>query len=204
MQFELAATAIREYQSTLVPGHLQTRALAEATLSWFDKSLTVEERRVRRDVRLARRRDVIERDGAPDFLLMLDESVLWRTVGGLETAAEQFEDLAETAKRPNVHVRVLPRDTGALLGTFGAFTVLDLSAAEGDAVLYRESYTRDDLVQDPVEVGYHREVFERFWRRSLDEEASVALILARAYDLRARIARAACDVKDDESLPDES
>ncbi|MEU4422346.1 helix-turn-helix transcriptional regulator [Actinoplanes sp. NPDC024001] len=194
LQFELAATSIREYQTAMVPGHLQTAAAADATIGWFDKSLTDDERRVRRDVRLSRKRDVFEREGAPHYLLLLDESALWRSVGGLQVAADQFESLAEEAALPNVHVRVLPMDAGALMGSSGAFVVLDLSDEPDDAVLYRETYLRDELVQDPAEVGYHRDVFERFWYRALDEDASRALILARVYDLRARIARAACGV----------
>lgn len=191
LQFELAATTIREFQSSLVPGLLQTHAFADATLVWYDLDLNDEQRRVRRDLRLERRRRVIESDNGSNYLLLLDESVLWRIVGDMETAADQFEDLAESALRPNVHIRVLPMDQGALLGMFGAFMMLYLSADPADAVLYREWYTRDDLVEDPQEILYHRDVFEQHWNQALDEKASRALIQARVFELRARIARAA-------------
>ncbi|MEV0897470.1 helix-turn-helix transcriptional regulator [Actinoplanes sp. NPDC049802] len=190
LQFELAATAVREYQSTLVPGHLQTSAFAEATLAQHDLELTAEEMRVRLEVRLARRRRMVEEDGAPDYLLLLDESALWRTVGDLETTADQFEDLAEVALRPSVQLRVLPMDAGALIGMFGVFSVIQLGPDDADAVLYRESYDRDELIEDQAAVLHHRNVFERFWRQALDVQASRALILARLYDIRARIARA--------------
>ncbi|GIF36916.1 helix-turn-helix domain-containing protein [Actinoplanes xinjiangensis] len=189
LQFELAATTIKEYQSTLVPGHLQTPAFAEATLAWYEVTLSEEARRVRRDVRLARRERVIERGGSPEYRLLLDESALWRIIGDMAITADQFEDLVTAAQRPNVHVRVLPMDNGAVMGMFGGFSVLHLGADSADAVLYRESYTRDELVEDPAEVDYHRLVFDRFWDRSLDEAASRALVLARLYDLRAKIAR---------------
>ncbi|WP_430784359.1 helix-turn-helix domain-containing protein [Actinoplanes sp. G11-F43] len=189
LQFELAATVIREYQSTLLPGYLQTPAFAEATLAWFDRNLTVVEREVRRDVRLARREQVIKREGAPEYRLLLDESALWRMVGGLEVMADQFEDLAGVSAWPNVHVRILPMDDGALMGMFGGFSVVHLGADPDDAVLYRETYLRDELVEDAPEIQYHLDVFERVWRRSLDEAASRAVILARAYELRAQRAR---------------
>lgn len=188
LQFELAATAIREYHSTLMSAYLQTPAFAEATLAWFGQNLTDTQRRVRRDVRLARREQVIKREDAPPYLLLLDESALWRVVGGPVVAAEQLEVLAEAALWPNVHVRVLPMDDGAMMGGFGYFSVLDLGDPD-DAVLYREIYLQDEIVEDPVQVQYHRDVFERFWYRALDEHASRALVLARIYDLRARIAR---------------
>lgn len=190
LQFERAATAIREYQPSLVPGYLQTSAVADATLSWFDRSLSADELRVRRQVRLSRRERVIKRAGAAEYRMLLDESALLRRVGSLEDMADQFEDLAEAALWPNVHLRVLPMDDGALMNMFGSFILLHLGEARDDAVLYRETYLRDEIVQDVPEVEYHLEVFERFWHRSLDEQASRAVILARVYDLRARAARA--------------
>jgi transcriptional regulator with XRE-family HTH domain len=189
LQFELAATTICEYQSTLVPGHLQTQEFAEATLGWYGLELTDEQRRVRRDVRLARRERVIERDGAPEYRLLFDESALWRIIGDMATTADQFEDLAEAATRPNVHLRVLPMDRGALMGMFGVFSVLRLGPERDDAVVYREYYLRDALSEDVSDVLYHIDIFERFWQQALDEHASRALVLARVYDIRARIAR---------------
>jgi transcriptional regulator with XRE-family HTH domain len=190
LQFERAASRIREYQSSLVPGHLQTPEAAEVTLAWFDRNLTADERRVRRDVRLARREQVLRRDGAPEYRLLLDESALWRMLGDPGITADQFEDLAEAALWPNVHVRILPMDGGAPMGMFGAFAILHFDADPNDAVLYRETYFRDELVEDAPEVQYHLDVFERFWLHSLNEQASRAVILARVYDLRARAARA--------------
>lgn len=197
VQFEAAAVAIRTYQSTLVAGPLQTPELAEAVLNWYDQSLTEDERRVRHRARLSRRQALIEGTDSPQFLLMIDESFLLRTVGSTRVTAEQFEDLARAAARPNVHVRVLPYDAGTFMSSFGYFTVVDLSPDDNDnAVLYRERYASDELVQDAAEVAFHRNVFERFWKLSLSEEASTALILARAYELRARLARAAFSVED--------
>lgn len=200
LQFEMAATVIRAYEPTLIPGPLQTPAFAEAMLASHGLNLSDERRRVRRDVRLARRARVIERDeGAPDFRLLLDESALLRTVGDMKTSADQFEDLVEASRRRNVRVRVVPMDEGGLIGTFGAFIVLDLTDDPEDAVLYRESYLRDELVEDVPEVQYHRDVFERYWRLSLPEEATRALLLERVYALRARIARGLDQVQDNPS-----
>jgi transcriptional regulator with XRE-family HTH domain len=190
LQFEQAATTIREFQPSLVPGHLQTPEVVADILSWFDRNLSDEELRVRRDVRLSRRDGVLGRESPPEYRLLLDESALWRLVGGLGVTADQFEALAEVALWPNVHVRVLPMDDGAVMGMFGPFVVLHLGTETDDAVLYRETYFRDEMVEDVAEVDFHLDVFERFWRHSLDEQASRAVILSRVYDLRAREARA--------------
>lgn len=189
MQLEMAAITVCEYQSTHVPGYLQTAAVADAILAWFSHSLSDDARRVRRDVRLTRHERLIMREGAPDNRLLLDESVLRRTVGSPQITAEQFENLAEVALRPNVHIRVLPMDDGTLMGTFGPFVVLNLGQGVDDDVLYRERFVHDEIIEDAVEVRYHRDLFERFWNRALDEDASRNLILARVFDLKARVAQ---------------
>lgn len=194
-QFEAAATRLRVYQPALVPGLLQTSAYASAVLDWYDVSLSVDDRERRHDVRMSRRETVLNGEKPPVFQAMIDESVLHRVIGDLVVVADQFEDLVNASALPNLHVRVLPFDVGAFLNSLGHFTIAELSGPEADdgtvddAVLYREVYIRDELVEDPAEVAGHQRVFARYWNQALDEEASRALILARALELRARQAR---------------
>ncbi|WP_305784284.1 helix-turn-helix domain-containing protein [Symbioplanes lichenis] len=189
LQFEAEATAIRFYQPVLVPGILQVRSYAEFLISWFDKSLSDEDRRVRLDVRLQRRANVLDVEEGPQLLLILDESALKREIGGVRVMAEQLEDLAEVARRPQVNVRIVPLQEGAILGVIGSFQVLDLSDDPGDAVLYRERHIRDSLDHDRAEVQFHRSTFEDLWRLSLNEEKTIRAIEAEALSLRTRADR---------------
>jgi transcriptional regulator with XRE-family HTH domain len=190
LQFEAEATAIRSYQPVLIPGPFQTPAYAEFLLGWFNISLTEDQRRVRYDVRMQRRARFLESVDGPRYFLILDESALGREIGGLDVMAEQLEQLADIARRPEVHVRIVPLKEGAVLGLVGQFAVLDLSDEDAeDAVLYRESFTRDSIEHDSKEVEFHRELFEKFWQESLDEEKSIRAINAVAASLRARIDR---------------
>ena len=117
--------------------------------------------------------------------------MLKREIGGLEVMAEQLEDLAAVAQRPDMHIRIVPFREGAILGLVGQFTVIDLTDEDyDDAVLYRESFTTDSIEHDPREIAFHREMFETFWRQSLDEEKSLRAIVAEAASLRARLDRA--------------
>jgi transcriptional regulator with XRE-family HTH domain len=185
LQFESEATAIRVYQPVLVPGVLQTPSFAESVIGWWNKSLTEEDRRVRLEVRRLRRSQVIEREDAPTYLLILDQSTLEREIGGPAVMAEQLEALIEDARRPNVHVRIIPYREGALIGMLGPFTVLDLSEDEDDdAVLYRESYLTDDVIHEPKDVRHHREIFEALWQQSWNENLSINAIAAKASALR--------------------
>ncbi|HEX5198514.1 MAG TPA: helix-turn-helix transcriptional regulator [Actinoplanes sp.] len=192
LQFEAEAVAIRSYQPVLVPGPFQTPAYAEFLLrSWFNIGLTDDERRVRFDVRMQRRAQFTESADSPQYHLILDESALKREIGGLAVMAEQLEYLADLARHPSIHVRIVPLKEGAVLGLVGQFVVLDLADDDsGDAVLYRESFTMDSLSHDPKEIQFHRDMFEAFWDQSLNEEKTIRAIIAEAASLRARLDRA--------------
>ena len=188
MQFETEAVAIRAYQPVFYPGVLQTPAVAESILGWWNKSLSDEDRRVRYDVRMTRRQQIIERDDGPDYLLILDESVIKRRIGGPKTTAEQLEVIADVARRPNVHIRVVPFAKGAYIGALGPFQILDLTDEDDDdAVLYRETYNRDEVIHDPNEVHFHRDAFENLWEVSLNEDATLRAIVAEAALLRSSL-----------------
>ncbi len=127
-------------------------------------------------------------DDGPDYLLILDESVIKRRIGGAKTTAEQLEIIADVARRPNVHIRVVPFAKGAYIGALGPFQILDLSDEDDDdAVLYRETYDRDEVVYDLNEVRFHREAFESLWEVSLNEEDTLRVIIAEAADLRSSL-----------------
>ncbi|GIE51192.1 helix-turn-helix domain-containing protein [Actinoplanes nipponensis] len=190
LQFEGQATVIRAYQPFTFPGVLQTPATAEYVLGWFSESLTEDDRKVRLDVRMARSKRIVEDDRAPTYLLMLDEAALSREIGGRAIMAEQLEAAIEFAQRPNIHIRIVRLAEGMHLGMLGPFTLLDLSDDDiGDAVLYREFYTSDNISQDDKDVAYYRARFEAAWSRCYDEADSLRLIRAAAAALRASLVR---------------
>ncbi len=190
IQFEAEATAVRIYHPVVVPGLMQTPAYAKAVLDFHEGALTEQVRTVRLEARMRRRRQFLETEDGPHLLVILDEAALMREIGGLQVMAEQLTELAEVAQRPDVNIRIVPLDEGALLGMMGPFTVLDLGDDDpGDAVLYRESWVRDGIEHSLDEVGYHRRIFENLWQRSLDEAATIRAILAAAASLRSRADR---------------
>jgi transcriptional regulator with XRE-family HTH domain len=184
LQFESEAVAIRAYQPVLIPGVLQTPAVAEIILSWSTNRITDDQRRVRLDVRMLRRKQTVEDDAGPEYLLILDESVIKRHIGGAKVMAEQLETLAEFAQRPNVRVRVVPLEKGALVGLVEPFQVLSLSDEEDDTVVYREFYNGDQILHDTVDSSEFREIFDQLWAAALGEDATVGRIAAEAAVLR--------------------
>jgi transcriptional regulator with XRE-family HTH domain len=188
LQFESEAVAIRSFALTLIPGLVQAREYARLTLK--TRNLAVEQERVRYEVRMRRREQVLGRDDPPKYLLILDESVLWREIGGPAVTAVQLQELLLLMREPHVDVRVIPFAQAAAVALLGPFTLFNLDQEE-NAVLYRESYDADEIIENPNEVERHRRIFEDLWRRSLDERASERLINARAATLLSASDRAA-------------
>ncbi|HZN17252.1 MAG TPA: helix-turn-helix transcriptional regulator [Micromonosporaceae bacterium] len=179
LQFESEATAVRSFQPTVIPGLFQTRAYAEFVLNFWSDVLPDAHRAVRLEVRMRRQDHILNRPDPPQYLLILDESVLFREVGGPKVMAEQLHELLALARKPHVIVRVIPLAEAAVLVLLGPFMIFDLSGDE-NAVLYREGQVNDEMVDVSSLIQRHRDVFEAMWEQALSEEASTRLIEARA------------------------
>jgi transcriptional regulator with XRE-family HTH domain len=183
MQFEVDAKAIYSFQPTIIPGMLQTRTYAEAVLDYWRDDLSEAQRSARVDIRGRRRQALLNRSDPPTFRVILDESALWRVIGGPDVMADQLEELAKLARRPGIAIRIVPLAEGAPMVMLGAFHVCDVGGHE--SILYRESHLLDAIDHTPEEVERHQRIFERTWQVALPEEASGRRIEARAATLQA-------------------
>jgi transcriptional regulator with XRE-family HTH domain len=192
LQFEAEATAIRTFQPTLVPGLLQTRAYAQAVLERWRDDLGDAAEAVRLEVRINRAAHVLDSPDPPTLLVVLDESVILRRVGGAEIMKEQLEHLLTANERPNVIVRVLPLADGAD-SMYGSFTIMDLGDEENAILylegIYKEAILGDEILHTPDVVRRHRRRFETMWEQSLTPEATIRSIEARRAVMRASMDR---------------
>ncbi len=184
-QFESEAVTIRYYNYLVIPGILQTRDYAEAIFAKFRESLdhaTIEERVA---FRLRRRKQLLYGSRPPNVLVVLDESVLLRPLGGAHVMAKQLDALLTIVREAPVTIRILPFvATAASLAFYGPFTLLDLEE-NSTAALYREVSTGDQVSQATPDVVRHREVFEEMWSIALDTALSIERIAFAATQMRA-------------------
>lgn len=144
LQFESEATAIRIFSPTIMPGVTQTRDYAEQVfLTWQDE-LTDADRTVRLEVRMRRREIVFNRPDPPTYLLLMDESVLHREVGGREVMAEQLRHLLSLVAKGAMTARIVPYKRSAPIAMLNHFIVSDIGD-DDNAVLYREGRLTDVL-----------------------------------------------------------
>jgi transcriptional regulator with XRE-family HTH domain len=171
IQYEAEATAIRCFQPTIVPGALQTPTYAQAILDfWTD--IPDETRAARHAIRAERRQKIFHGPDRPIYLLLLDESVVDRPVGGAAVMAEQMRSVLTMARNGDLIVRIVPMIRSAMIGLAGNFTIIDLLGDES-AVLYQELLHEDYIRDDRDTVGLYRSAFERMWAAALTPDASV-------------------------------
>jgi transcriptional regulator with XRE-family HTH domain len=174
LQFETQARAIRCFQPTLIPGMLQTWDYARNVIDvWEDTDVPPDVRDARLEARMRRRQHVLDRPDPPEYLLLLDESVIAREIGGPRRLADQLKHLVVAAGEA-VTLRIVPYGAPPL-AILGPFTLIDIGDGE-DALLYRESMWLDEIIQSSALIGRHRQIFDRMWERSMPREASIRLI----------------------------
>ncbi|GAA1029942.1 helix-turn-helix transcriptional regulator [Virgisporangium ochraceum] len=176
MQFQSQAATIFSFHSAIFPGVIQTRAYAEHVLAFWAGELSDEERAARLDVRMKWRTHVFSQPRPPRHVLVVDESIVGREVGGPHVMIGQLRELLPSGHDPNIDVRVLPLRETAFLAAAAPFMLVEMG--DGDAILYRESYLSDELVDHPAVIKRYREVVEQVLDTALSVEASARLIEA--------------------------
>ncbi|MEU3457485.1 helix-turn-helix transcriptional regulator [Micromonospora sp. NPDC006766] len=178
---ESAASSLRGYDESLVPGLLQVPAYTQgvyqnrSNMSEEEFEQVLEVRRQRKGL-LTRRLPK-----APALRSVLTEAVLLRSVGGRAAMAEQLAHLLELSELPNVSIRVLPLAAGAHYGALaGTFMMLDFPirnrAVPEPSVVYCESLTGALYLDRPAEIAAYERVWSSLDALALDEGQSKQLI----------------------------
>lgn len=88
------------------------------------------------------RQSILDRPDAPEVIAVIDEPVLHKRIGTLETMYEQLTRIAELSGRQNVTVQVVAADVGATAGLSG-----DIAIATGEGIA-------DTLHTDAIPEGH--------------------------------------------------
>lgn len=183
---ESAASHLRQYESEVIPGLLQSPQYINAVMQhgWVaPRPPEVIERRVA--LRMQRQKILTRREPkAPDLDIILSESALLR---GFDRAVmiDQLSCLNALSELPNVSIRVLPLKAGFHRGFHGPFVILgfpvETTAREPQpTTIYQEGPTGALYLDKPQEA----EVYEAIWtdldHLALDQSESRRLISATA------------------------
>jgi transcriptional regulator with XRE-family HTH domain len=175
---EAGAASISDWGLALVPGLLQTPEYAHAVVRG---GVPVQETRVldeRVRVRLDRQQLLYSRT-APSFEAILDESVLHRVVGSPAVMLGQLRRLLEVSELPNVTIRVVPYDAGAVPAGVSKFRILRFALTDVPDIVQIEELTRHRNLEAPGEVGIYEATFAALADISADPATSRSMILAK-------------------------
>jgi transcriptional regulator with XRE-family HTH domain len=175
--YETKAVEMRFYSIYFLPGPLQTPDYAAAVSHLWDDELSATQIRVRIETACRRRQAMLGRSQAPRLLVLLDESVLRRPIGGAAIFARQLRELERLAERDHAAIRMIPFSLDAPVTNNGSFDLLSLSDDQsGGMVLYRENGLADELVEDDQTTSRHRYRFDRVWRQAASELDTIDFI----------------------------
>ena len=136
---------------------------------------------------MLRQENLRSRLNPPQYIVILDELLLLRTIGSQTIMVEQLKLLVEAAGKPENLIRLLPKEESSFL-LMGAFNVYDIGAEE-NAILYREGSVTDELLENADTVHRFRLRFEQMWNLCLSEDASARAIEAHYASARAFLDR---------------
>jgi transcriptional regulator with XRE-family HTH domain len=181
---EAEATAISDFQSSVVPGLLQTADYARAGHEGAMPRLSSEEIERRIEAKLTRQA-LLGQDDPPDFSAVLDEAVLHRMVGGPAVMSAQLGRLIEATNRPKVTIQVIPFTLGAHPGVESNFNILEMPSPT-PGVVFVEGLVGSIYLERSEELTRYRQIFERLQAIALSPKDTIALIA----EIRAQLTKA--------------
>lgn len=185
------ATATKNYQSTTVPGLLQTAAYARAMHESGVPEFTSERVEQIIQARLTRQQS-LAKDPPLRLWAILDEPVLHRLVGGFHVMRDQLQQMAEAAQLPNVTIQVIPFSVGAHPAMESSFDILEFRAPT-PSLVYVEGLIGYMYLERAQDLLRYEEVFERLSNIALSSQESIELIAETAARYNREVVLAAHD-----------
>lgn len=172
---EEAATTIKQYQSTAMPGLLQTPAYARATAEVLIPQ--VSQTRVDEfvEVKLRRQQGVLTKEPPLQFSVVVDEAVLHRAVGGAAGMKAQLDHLIELTKIRGVTIQVIPYSAGAHPAMDSTFTILEFGESV-PSVVYVEGLVGWIYVERSQDIARYERVFDHLSTIALSPQESIELV----------------------------
>lgn len=168
LEHERRASKIRTYATLVIPGLLQTEAYARAVML-----ATAPDEDLDEGLRLRlERQEVLTRPEPPRLHVIIDESVLYRAIGGDAVHADQLSKLISTP--PNIVIQVLPLLVGAHAGLEGGFSLLDVE--DEGPVVNVSSWGFSAIMDSPTDTKRAVNTFEMVCAAAMSPETSADMI----------------------------
>jgi transcriptional regulator with XRE-family HTH domain len=172
------AIAIENFQSTAVPGLLQTADYARSMYRSNVPELASGRIDQLIKVRLTRQR-ALTRDPLLQFSTVLDEPVLHRLVGGFGVMRDQLQRMVEAAQLPNVTIQIIPFSAGAHPAMESSFDILEFGSVT-PSLVYVEGLAGNMYLERPQDLQRYKQVFDHLRDTALTPQESIELMAGTA------------------------
>lgn len=172
LEMEADAVEFMNFETSLVPGLLQTEHYARAVVRCYRPA--GDERLVDERVHIRMKRQERVFDGTLSIWAVVDATAITRVVGSREVMRDQLAHLAKVAELPNVTFQVIPADAAEHMGMglpFAAFRFPD-----GDGVVAVEHLTGTLYLEDESEVDSYDRAFRYLVAAAREPRDSIALV----------------------------
>ncbi|MCX5369068.1 helix-turn-helix domain-containing protein [Streptomyces sp. NBC_00015] len=134
LSYESSAIRIRNFESNLIPGLLQTEEYAKEVFGMPGGTVNVE---ALLELRLERQ-DRIVRANGPELFFVLDEAAIRRIVGSAQIMKNQYEKLLTLNEMENVTIKVAPFTAGLYRQFRSPYVLFQFPEEDEDLVAYLE------------------------------------------------------------------
>ncbi|MFI1377817.1 helix-turn-helix domain-containing protein [Embleya sp. NPDC020886] len=174
---EAECLGLDSFESSVIPGLLQTEAYARAVISSRRPPLDEDEIEQRVEGRLSRQ-ILLTRKPAAALSFIIDEWVLRRPIGGDAVFKDQLYRLLECANMRTVTLQVMPTRCVEHAGLDGPILVLEM--ADGQYCAYTESQGDGAVIADPerVRIFRHRYAIIRAQAKSIEKSRKLIAEIA--------------------------
>jgi len=172
---EESASLIRAYEPQVVPGLLQTEGYIRAITAASSPAATEDSTERAVALRLARQQ-LLGRPDPPEYRVVLDETVLRRTIGGHKVMRAQLEHLILAAGQPKVTIQVIPFAAGWHPALYGMFNIFRFPAAQLPDIVYTEALTGAYYLDKPDESARYTEALGRMCAQAASPEHTVTIL----------------------------
>ena len=178
---EEAAARIQIWEPLYVSGLLQIEEYARAIFS-HGRSEMVDERVDQLVALRMRRQKMFSRPDAPRVWMVLDESVLYRPIGGVKVLKKQIEYLLEMSALPHVSVQILPF-TRSGLSAEHAFSLMRFGEPELPNIAYVEYLTGAHYIEKREEIEKYSRALDMLAVDAETPERSRGMLAKRRQEI---------------------
>ncbi len=175
IELEGAARGIRNWETALIPGLLQTPVYARHVVSSWDRRITEEQSANIADARRRRQARLVD-ENPVRLHAIVDEAVLHRIVGDRYVMKAQIEHLLEVMQLPNVTVQIAPFIAGAHEAVNSPFALLELEDPIYGDVVFVEGLAGYLYLEKLEHLHRFAEVFESLTSIAFGEDDTAAYL----------------------------